>query len=596
MIVHGVCLLPASLKRRVGSVDIPKLTEEEVRKRFDYEGEITDPKNKWMLPLVAEVVDPMMVVYNDKRYVAAHMNSCIRIYHGQPAGVTWWDFLAMQTAEYNGQLKNFMVAVRTWPAAEVKSLRVLVKGSRAMMGGGRWHEFYAGYLARFVHKGVIDLYDPNEVTESFTTTYGDNTIVSNRYASAFLGDGKEYDVCIDDAYLAARGTVDWKPASKFYSIKDHTWSAQPFLHATEGRRFSQSPLVFDKVKGCPCKVCTIISESCASQLGQDYLREVTAILGRKGCKDFQHGDLRALADVTSRLASFTKLETPGELRGAIALTSSVPLIGDGLTVMAGVYSNKLSKSDYVKDKGFCKRKRPFIESRRPATYVGIDPYAFPIKASKGGATGSMSGGGGLYVVSNWDQAPPGADEVWIPNALAKKRFMPSGRKAGQFFHYTRPILFTPMETAVVASKIACTPLADVRNLTGVVQSDSLVQGVKNASSLTSGMYVKCAGVVVDDTKIKIVGPDQLKQDQGYVLTPQDVLVEANVGFRESTLSFVVPARQSYKTGVMYVSSKDLGTVATWSCVEIEECYVYFAGPHAFAEFMRRAPPFIMAPR
>jgi len=588
MIVNGVHCLPTSAKRLVGGVKIPKFTEDELRLRFNFKGSLTDWENRWMLPLVAEIVDPMFVIVGEVRYTAAHMNASIKNYHGQGDEVTWWDYIARQTCDVNGQLKNYCVAIRTWEAKPVETLRVLVKGSRAMMGGGRWHEMYAHYLARYVKKATIDMYDPAEISEEFVARYGDNQVLVRRHPQLYEGDGRDYDVAIDDAYEHARGTVPWTPKSKYWSLKDQSGSRQLFLHHSEGRSFSWKG-TGRRVTNCPCRVCEVIENSATDQLGYDYLRLTTLILGRKGCSDVVHGDAQAQSDLMARLVSFTELRTPGEVRAAVSLSGTLPLTGDGMRVMAGTYGDRVDKYDYVKDRGFFKRKMKYIETDKTVSYVGVNPSEIPFvsKPSTSSATYTVSF---VVVANSWDLVTPQAEETWVPSVEARKRFVFTGKVYGRFYNYIRPSSYAGRPNSVILSKVI--PSSDeITNLTGRVQSDTPLEGYALATSLSNDKWLSFAGAVQDDVACKIVGPSAIVLDTGYSLSPSGVLSQTDVGFRASTLSFVVAHRQAYRNGVAYFSSVDWGEVKMWSRWQRGSVYVYASGPLPFLETLMRVSDF-----
>jgi len=139
-----------------------------------------------------------------------------------------------------------------------------------MEGGGRWIQYYGYFLLRTHVKVTLDCYDlgesgPDEIT---SLLYEDqrHTLVIRHLPKFYNGDGREYDVVVDDAFTTTDpGVKIVSYASEFFSRKDQSVKVEPFLHDTEGRVFSH-PVCGRPVKSeCPCRVCSI-----SAQLSQTY--------------------------------------------------------------------------------------------------------------------------------------------------------------------------------------------------------------------------------------------------------------------------------------------------------------------------------------
>lgn len=177
----------------------------------------------------------------------------------------------------NGQLKNFLVACRTFWSIKDGS-HIAVVGSKSQEGSGVWHKYLAFFLAEGRTSVSIDFIDPNETEAAWETDIG-TCHVSCRWIpdSVKAEDLSAYDAVSSDVWNYATKR-DWGvPPVPIYSLKGGMEDYTPFAHFAETRFFSSPPSGF-RVK-CPCITCTI-SASCV-QNWKDYvvLRTLCARLG-----------------------------------------------------------------------------------------------------------------------------------------------------------------------------------------------------------------------------------------------------------------------------------------------------------------------------
>lgn len=178
----------------------------------------------------------------------------------------------------NGQVKNFMVAVRC--ANRLSGVvRVAVVGSKATERGGTWHRLFAYWLAGKCSKVVIDFFDPNERDEDWDTTIGTSEVSCRWYSKGVTPEQvSSYDCVISDVW-SVENKIGWgTPQVPVYSLKGDHLMYQPFLHSHETRYFSSSPL--EEVRtGCQCMLCAAIKDSVSTYEEYRMVRSLCTRLG-----------------------------------------------------------------------------------------------------------------------------------------------------------------------------------------------------------------------------------------------------------------------------------------------------------------------------
>jgi len=226
----------------------------------------------------------------------------------------------------NGQVKNFLVACRTfWGAGELKDVRVCFRGSKAHQGGGIWYLYYALWIATKSRSVVVECYDYAETPGTETFEWGGCSVTIIRIASPYDGDGSGYIAVIDDAYLPGSGIVSQLSyKSQFYSLKQIDGS---FLHAFEGRFFSQTPV--DGEHYCECMVCRVCSDVSTSYDEYVFLRRICTVLGHDSrcLNDPAQHELVLKGDTLREILSQpTFVIRPGQqARAIIALATEIPI-------------------------------------------------------------------------------------------------------------------------------------------------------------------------------------------------------------------------------------------------------------------------------
>jgi len=226
----------------------------------------------------------------------------------------------------NGQVKNFLVACRTyWGQAGNKNVSICVRGSKAHQGGGVWYLYYALWLSTKSKKVDIACYDYAETPGVEDLEWDGKQIRIERTAAPYDGTGIGYDGVIDDAYLPGSGIVAKRDyVAQAYSIKEKTGS---FLHATEGRYFSETPE--PGTRYCECMVCRVCSDVSTSYDEYVYLRRICTVLGHdsKCLSDPAQHDLVVKGETLREILSQPTFRvSPGVIaRSVLAVASEIPL-------------------------------------------------------------------------------------------------------------------------------------------------------------------------------------------------------------------------------------------------------------------------------
>jgi len=136
---------------------------------------------------------------------------------------------------YGSQLKNFFVAIATvymfMQYEKKRNIKVLIVGSQSDATGGLWHDDFVRYLLFHGMKGVVDLYDAGQIPRRDSIVLEDGSNLQfdiTGYNRWYQGDGKEYDLVIDDTYASGEpGDFNW--LSKYWSKKKSKWKEECFF-------------------------------------------------------------------------------------------------------------------------------------------------------------------------------------------------------------------------------------------------------------------------------------------------------------------------------------------------------------------------------
>jgi len=372
--------------RKYQGFDVPKLDSHQMWVMFGvkqddpiYRGEASE--FEWLFPLIADSISTSMclrVLPSGKEHIVTtgRLDRLVRAKWGVSS---YLKFLKLLQYEVPGQVKNFLVAVRTSSSCDLKDIKVLIRGSKSGSGSGIWIWLFSDYLSHKYDSVIIDCYDPLEVPkhEVRTVHRGDVAVKAeiNHYAKFYYGTGEEYDVCVDDAYL--QGTVPWNPKSVWWSLKCHDEGVFPFLHSREGRKFSHVVVGIDSP--CPCMVCKVIAESVACLSDFILIKSASIILDGASCNLVDHAlELQQKGDLFKKLCSapVVNLVKPQEFRAALALSSDI--LCDVLTP-SKIRLTSFSSGDpliIVHKMGFSggttKLKCDVLEGK-PVSFYGVDP-------------------------------------------------------------------------------------------------------------------------------------------------------------------------------------------------------------------------------
>jgi len=353
------------VNRKVYGYDVPRYTPAEIERRFGIS--VTDSvysslsgPNCWILPFISDDVNvnAVTVSIGDRKEMVTQRRITDAAYlkFGKKP---WYDALQYAGLEVNGQVKNFLVALRTyWGTKPSKTISILIKGSKMASDSGLWVKAYGMFLTTIHDKVDITCYDMGETdcTEEAFMQYGvrKSKLKITRIADYYYADGKGYDVFIDDAYV--QGSVPVAPHSEFYSLKK-PGVGELFFSATEVRRFSSQlpkPVI---ETSCHCNVCTMLSSIVTTFDSFNYLRGHLVSFGAPICDSIEfRGDQQAKAHLRKDLHTQPSvvLVEPHQRRAAIALSEEENLrtASGPLDVQLSV-KPELKPSDYVHGVGFC---------------------------------------------------------------------------------------------------------------------------------------------------------------------------------------------------------------------------------------------------
>jgi hypothetical protein len=229
----------------------------------------------------------------------------------------------------NGQVKNFFVALRTMEAAyrvepPDKKLTCIVRGSKAIQGGGIWHQSLINFWNMRQSPIHLFFYDIFEIPKKIVVGNVEVEWISQYYEK----DGSEVDILIDDAFESAKGLSDLPIRAQYFSIKGE---GDIYFHETERRTFSHT--IPSAKSYCPCIVC----KECATLTGSYdefvFLRDQMTLMGHPPCFPMGGRDAYISADIRRKGDVMRKLITsptvivsqPIEARSVIALSHEMTL-------------------------------------------------------------------------------------------------------------------------------------------------------------------------------------------------------------------------------------------------------------------------------
>jgi hypothetical protein len=306
----------------------------------------------------------------------------LRVFSAIAVGMRWYDILRRMFLLPNSQVKNFLVACRTYTGGE-KKVKVCLRGSKGGQGSGTWHLMYALYLAQTCEDVVLDCFDYNEVADTYDETYAGHKIRIHWIPLPYEGDGSGYDVLIDDAWLPGEGPVPLVPKSRYWSLKgrDGMEGYIPFLHDYEVRRFSHA-IRQGKTAYCPCMVCKVCSD-CAVDFDQYlFLRDCCSYFGHETKCGRPVIQRELVVKGTCLRALLTNptfcIRDPQDVRSLLSLQEEVPLrIVSNTSVQYDPESQRGFRSVIHKggftivDDGNGERF-PWLENKR-VTFFGVSP-------------------------------------------------------------------------------------------------------------------------------------------------------------------------------------------------------------------------------
>jgi hypothetical protein len=436
------------VNRKVYGYEVPIYSREEIQKRFDIS--VNDPvystlkgPNCWILPFVSEEVSVLGIrlslngqseLVTQRRITDAAFDK----FGKRP----WYEALQYAGLEVNGQVKNFLVALRTYWGNKAKTeVRILLKGSKMLSDSGLWVKAYGLFLTTFHDKVTLVCYDKGERDGKEITRmqYGkrEASLVIERISDYYSGTGNGFDVLIDDAHM--QGSIPMAPSTEFFSLKN-PGPGQLFFSATETRRFSHV-LGEPHIKtSCHCNVCEMLSRIVTTFDAFHYLRGQLVSFGAPVCdnKDFQ-GDQQAKSYLRKDLHTnpAVVLVEPYQRRAAIALSDEVPMKTSFSPLAVSLSdSPKIRSTDFVHNVGFCSSYES-IEylhfAGKNVRFYGVDPAILGTTMLDRDQPVTVSIGEKLDLLL---QSP--TPEIWCPAAqiIGYKR---TGVKLGPYNQFVRRV-------------------------------------------------------------------------------------------------------------------------------------------------------------
>jgi len=281
------------------------------------------------VPFSEYLTQPYRTVGIEKKDGRILTNLAVKRLLKSVARVEWYEILARYTTMPNGQVKNFLVACRTYLGGKGK-VRICLRGSKSGQGGGIWHIYYGALLLRKDQEVVIDCFDDSEVTDRVTHVWEGKKLTMNWISSKYDGDGLGYDVFIDDAWVPEHGIQKVVPRSEYWSLKGVKTSIGyvPFLHEQETRLFSHNKEAIPVE--CQCMVCTVCAQSVTDYGQYEAIRAMLSVFGHEvQCITgaYAHYDLVVKGHVLRHVLTHPSSQVfkPAEMRASIVLQNELPL-------------------------------------------------------------------------------------------------------------------------------------------------------------------------------------------------------------------------------------------------------------------------------
>jgi len=292
---------------------------------------------------------------------------------------THWSNIAARLTEIpNGQVKNFLVACRTYSGGQ-GTVRICVRGSKASQGGGLWHRFYALFLLMSDVDVTIDFFDYSEIDDGDEIEVGAKKATLNWFAKAYPGQGEGYDVVIDDAWTGGVGVKPFECVSKYFSYKG---VGQNYLHFTEKRYFSV-PSRTTVTVNCPCVLCNEIARCSSSYDIYVWLRMMCVVLGHNSlCLTFpSQSDLVHKGSVLRLLMTqpYYKVKSSVDSRAILSLMEEIPIAVRGPDeVSYDVIFGERKRQRFVHGRGFLDPVKSKFENTtsfngKSVRFIGVQP-------------------------------------------------------------------------------------------------------------------------------------------------------------------------------------------------------------------------------
>jgi len=401
----------------------------EILEAFSVSFVATLSKHDWLIPFFAEEIMPLYVKVKGVAYTMGRLNRCVSDIVGM--SIKWTDYVKRFTHP-GGQLKNFLVAVRTSVMARDESgvVSILNRGSKSESASGNWIHYLALFLSDIGMKGKVDCYDKGEI--SGVSVVRNFTV--NHICDYYDGDAHEYTVVIDDASFTET-PIGGDFRSKYYSLKGR---GEPFLHPTEGRQFSHDARRMNI--GCRCPVCDIVSQCARNFAEWQRLKVMTVMFGGPECDLIDHvQELRAKGDVFSQLFSKPSLDVqlPMDVRGVLSLSGEV-----GVRAVSPVTvqrSNDITaRAEFEHTKGF----KNLLAERvcdelvgKNVLFFGVDPRVVGVTAI--GRIVDDTSHAFVYTLSALTSTQLKAPRfLWIPLSIVQG-YRLTGKKWDNFYQHER---------------------------------------------------------------------------------------------------------------------------------------------------------------
>jgi len=385
--------------RKVHGYEVPRYTKQEIQDLFKISDK--DPvyttlrgENAWIIPFISEEVDALYFKVSNGTSIETVVQSRVAEAVKKKFGRTpWYDALNHAGLTVNGQVKNFLVALRTYAGQKTcDEITVILKGSKAQSNSGLWIEGYAIYLTNFHTKVSVKCYDVNELASVsyYNIPYGEKVheVKVEHISSMYHGSASDCDVFVDDAYI--QGTVPVTPMSEYWSLK--TFGAgSHFFSVTESRVFSHQLEQTSLIKNCYCPVCELMSSLCTTFGQYHSLRGLLVSYGAPicGCVEFK-GDQQAKAHLRVELHSAPSviLVEPYQRRAALSLIDEEKI--DGISpYQIAIGKGKLKDAKYVHGMGFqsyAKSNTYEHFAGKKIRFAGVNPEVLgttPVSREKG---------------------------------------------------------------------------------------------------------------------------------------------------------------------------------------------------------------------